>query len=282
MFGFLKRNVRPTDISRTTTQDIENFLKTETPTLAGEFIRKAAQAGSTDAALFLSTMLIRVIEMKGKNSVPQSVLDEYVIYTQLAAQKGEVTAQMNLAKHFVSISRNPDGTMNAEGYESLKKAEHWYRKAAAAGFEPAMGSLNNMKSVFDWAHATFGEKSMYGASEDDQLTQTQISAHRCARSLCSAIEDRDVIWQLILEDIEGASMGNDKSKLFAMSSGISPDTYRGALNRSRPEVDGPKGIKTFLDEQALDLLPDRDKMVEFRLATTDYIMRYFKLGRYAD
>lgn len=104
---------------------------------------------------------------------------------------------------------------------------------------------------------------------------------QCAQSICDAVVDKEVIMQLILEDIEGASMGNDKAKSFARASGISPKHYQGALNHSRPEVDGPKGIKTFLDQVALEYLPNLDKVAEFRLAATDYIMRFHRIGKYS-
>lgn len=90
----------------------------------------------------------------------------------------------------------------------------------------------------------------------------------------------DVIMQLVLEDLEGASMGNEKAKEFARTSGISPQQYKGALDNSRPEVDGPKGVKTFLDEAALVYFPDNQLMAEFRLAATDYIMRHHRIGKY--
>lgn len=104
---------------------------------------------------------------------------------------------------------------------------------------------------------------------------------KCAQSICAAIDDTEVIMQLVLEDIEGASMGNDKAKAFARSSGISPSLYKGALENSRPEVDGPKGAKTFLDETALSYLPDLERVADFRLAATDYIMKHHRLGKYA-
>lgn len=104
---------------------------------------------------------------------------------------------------------------------------------------------------------------------------------KCAQSICAAIDDMEIIMQLILEDIEGASMGNEKAKSFARSSGISSSQYRGALQNSRPEVDGPRGVKTFLDEAALKYLPDLDRVTDFRLAATDYIMQHHRLGKYA-
>jgi hypothetical protein len=62
---------------------------------------------------------------------------------------------------------------------------------------------------------------------------------------------------------------------------MSPERYSGALNNSRPEVDGPNGIKTRLDEADLQFYPDLDKVSEFRLSATDYIMKYYELGKYA-
>ena len=74
--------------------------------------------------------------------------------------------------------------------------------------------------------------------------------------------------------------GNEEAKSFARSSGISASQYTGALNKSRPEVDGPKGVKTYLDEMALRYYPDQAKVAEFRLAATDYIMRHHQIGKY--
>ena len=104
---------------------------------------------------------------------------------------------------------------------------------------------------------------------------------KCAKSICESIDDMGIVMQLVLEDIEGASMGNDKAKFFAKESGIPPSQYRGALNNSRPEVDGPKGVKTFLDEAALQYYPDSNKMADFRLAATEYIMRHYGIGKFA-
>lgn len=104
---------------------------------------------------------------------------------------------------------------------------------------------------------------------------------KCAKSICDAVDDMDVIMQLILEDLEGASMGNDKARAFAKTSGVPADKYRGALENSRVEVDGPKGVKTFLDQVALGYYPDSELMAEFRLAATDYIMKHHRIGKYS-
>jgi len=102
----------------------------------------------------------------------------------------------------------------------------------------------------------------------------------CAQTICEEVDDLGVIMQLVLEDVEGASIGDAKAQAFAMSSGIPPLLYEGSLNNSRPEVDGPNGVKTFLDKKTLEYFPDSDKMAEFRLSATDYIMRRYKVGKY--
>lgn len=104
---------------------------------------------------------------------------------------------------------------------------------------------------------------------------------QCAKSICDAVADIDIIMQLVLEDLEGASMGNDKAQAFAKTSGIPPSQYKGALENSRPEVDGPKGVKTFLDQVAMKYYPNRQLMAEFRLAATEYIMKHHGIGKYS-
>ena len=76
-------------------------------------------------------------------------------------------------------------------------------------------------------------------------------------------------------------MGNEKAQAFAKSSGIPSGQYKGSLENSRPEVDGPKGVKTFLDHVAMENFPDTQLMAEFRLAATDHIMKHHGIGKYS-
>lgn len=124
---------------------------------------------------------------------------------------------------------------------------------------------------------------MFSIFSKNKFGSSPASKHgqKCAQSICSEVDNIEIIMQLVLEDIEGAAMGNDKAKSFARSSGISPEQYKGALNNSRPEVDGPRGVKSYLDNEALKYYPDLEKVVDFRLSATDYIMRHYKIGKYA-
>jgi len=62
---------------------------------------------------------------------------------------------------------------------------------------------------------------------------------RVAEIVAANISNMEIAYRSILEEIEGASMGNDASKIFAKNSGISPSEYKGAMRNSIPEVDGP-------------------------------------------
>ncbi len=101
MFGMFKRNAVPADLSKLTVKDIEVLLKKESPQEAGAVLRRAAKEGSTDAAVFLSTMLDRAIQVKGKEHTPKQMLDEYVLFTEMAANRGDLGSQFNIAKHYV-------------------------------------------------------------------------------------------------------------------------------------------------------------------------------------
>ncbi|WP_157269884.1 tetratricopeptide repeat protein [Azohydromonas aeria] len=148
----------PEDLSLITTRHIEEIAKKELSAKVGEILRRAANAGSTDAAVFMALMLHKAIEVRGLDNVPQKMLEEFEHFMRLAAEQGEVTSQANLAKHYLNMSKIGEGSINAEGYEFLKKAEFWYKKAAAQGFESAIESLKNMNEVFSWAHQEFGDQ----------------------------------------------------------------------------------------------------------------------------
>jgi len=132
-------------------------MKENDPAQAGAILRRAAHAGSRDAAVAISTMCA---SLKNQGHTHQNIEDDFVFFTQLAAELGDENSQWNIAKYYVSESMTSDGQMNLEGYEKLKKAEYWYKKAAAKGFAPARETLAEMKPTFDWAHQTFGDQKV--------------------------------------------------------------------------------------------------------------------------
>jgi len=105
---------------------------------------------------------------------------------------------------------------------------------------------------------------------------------RVADIVASKIPTREIAYRFILEELDGASSGNDASKAFARSSGISPSEYAGALGNSYPEVDGPGGPQQLLAGMSLQLAGNQELMARFRCKVDDKIMKRFGLGNYAN
>lgn len=105
---------------------------------------------------------------------------------------------------------------------------------------------------------------------------------RVAEIVSAKIPNMEIAYRFILEELEGASMGNDASKVFAKNSGISLSEYKGALNNSIPEVDGPGGPQQLLAGMAMQLAGNQELMARFRCKVGEKIMKKFGLGRYDD
>lgn len=103
---------------------------------------------------------------------------------------------------------------------------------------------------------------------------------RVAEIVAAKIPNMEIAYRFILEEIEGASMGNDASKIFAKSSGISPSEYKGAMDNSIPEVDGPDGPQQLLAGMSMHLIGNQELMAKFRCKVDEKIMNKFGLGRY--
>jgi len=103
-----------------------------------------------------------------------------------------------------------------------------------------------------------------------------------AKLVLEKIENTKVAYQFILEELDGASRGNESSQQYARSSGIPIQEYVGALDDSVTEVDGPEGPQHFVMLSCLQLRNDPDLMAEFRCKILDNIMRKYRFGKYAN
>ena len=88
------------------------------------------------------------------------------------------------------------------------------------------------------------------------------------------------MFNFILGEIDGASMGNEKSQCFARGSGIPESEYKGAHLFNHPLIDGPNGAKTLMDAACLAMLDEHELMVDFRLMVLDKLMRQVEVGKY--
>ena len=136
--------------------------------------------------------------------------------------------------------------------------------------------------------ASLGQAQPTGADIDGEVDgahlKESIAQHGWARTITISammvidrIPNRQVAYQFLLEELDGARQGNDASQAAARRSGISPEEYIGALNRSRPEVDGPEGPQQLLMELSLQLADDRELMAKFRCDVGRTVQEHFRL-----
>lgn len=88
------------------------------------------------------------------------------------------------------------------------------------------------------------------------------------------------MYRFVLAELDGASMGNEKSRKFARESGIAESEYKGQHQFEHPLIDGPNGAKTIMDMACLGMIDQQDLVVDFRLMTLDKLMRKVEVGRY--
>jgi len=106
------------------------------------------------------------------------------------------------------------------------------------------------------------------------------AAKGCAFVIVEKLPTAEIAFQFILEEIEAASHGDDAAIKFVKTSGISPSEYKGAMNNSIPEVDGPGGPQELILGLCMHLHSDKDLMIKFRIMIVDNIMQKFLLGKY--
>lgn len=103
---------------------------------------------------------------------------------------------------------------------------------------------------------------------------------RFSEIIARKLPTREIAYQFILQELDGASLGNEASKNYAAHSGIHQSQYKDALSSSVPQVDGPDGPQQLLASLSLELLRDRELMAAFRCKIGDKIMKKFEIGRY--
>lgn len=113
-----------------------------------------------------------------------------------------------------------------------------------------------------------------------ELDGVEHAIHRLTEVILNKIGSKEIAYQFILEELEGASMGNSISKGFAKASGINPIEYKGAMDNSMIEVDGPEGPQQFLRYLGMQL--SESLRVQVSLGVVDGVMKHFSLGKYKE
>lgn len=264
----------------------QEIAKKRNPRAYMEIIESLALSGNSKCQDLVSQWSTMICVRSDNPETLKFGLRKAIQFGQLAAQSGIARECLNLPISMMKLAdilvEESGGSFTDEIEELFKGTYRW----SVFNSKNLQLSKEDRESAAELATELYeGLPELFDSEPDVQEEKKQsepvLHGQRCAKEICDAVNDYDVIFQLVLEDIEGASMGNEDAKAFARLSGISPSQYAGSLNNSRPEVDGPNGVKTYLDEMALRYYPDLEKVVEFRLAATDYIMRHHKIGKYA-
>lgn len=103
---------------------------------------------------------------------------------------------------------------------------------------------------------------------------------RFAEVIAKKLPSREIAYQFILQELDGARLGSASSQRFARNSGINQIEFIGALEKSIPEVDGQDGPQQLLLSLSLQI-SNQEKKAEFRCRIDENIMRTFGLGKYS-
>jgi hypothetical protein len=110
-------------------------------------------------------------------------------------------------------------------------------------------------------------------------TGIEHAAERVGEIISQSLPDRQSAYLFILEELDGASMGNEASLRFANNSGISSNEYKGALSKSNLEDDDTPN--EMLSSICIQLASNQPLMAEFRCKVDDFIMSTYSIGKYA-
>jgi len=311
MFGFGKRGKGQQkviiesmdDIRRLHAQNQKSFMK---------LIPQYAEEGNTVCQKFLAQASLVMLGEKTDPAEISELQDRYFKFGTMLAEQGDVEEQFNLGIQYVrQVNAEKDmlyeqDILNGADAKNIQVAAFWIRKSANSGFEPALEIVDGIVALAERRHA-FRDKSGNSVSERDanDSNDSQIEIHRIAQVIAPTnigdtkavlrkigfedavqyythlvrmtIPDERVWWQFILEELDAANDGNAKAQAFVQQSDIPEHLYKGALDRSFPEVDGPNGPQQTIIRIAGQLIEEADLMVELRTSIVRNIIKDYSI-----
>lgn len=300
MFGFGKKN-RVENID-----DLKNLMKKE----GNNFLNVAkamADNGNIVCQEFMATAIMNIMEATPSFEDKRKIHVDFIRYATPVAKSGNAGMQFNLGLSYSKMIDLSNASIDIDDLNRLQEARYWMRKAADQGLQEAMSQFHSLDSTISSIEAQL-EHTDEDEDEDEDFTISDnlknaaeyvefsktmeeiypkdfsdvqgiirdIGVERASQLYAyvirQKIKNRKDRLQFILEELDGASQGNDTAKLFAKNSGIPPYKYAGALDRSYPAIDGPDGPQQFLRMVSMRLISDQDLMVDFTLSVVKRIM----------
>lgn len=151
MFGIFKKKVDLSDLSKLKTEDLKELGKTMNDERFGVILRQAAEQGSVDAQVLLSSMLAVLMRDKNNLSNLHGLEDEFFKYSMLAAESGDANSQFNLGKLYMSKVDMSDGRLYSDDHDYVREAEYWLKKAQRQGHPNAASLVPGLEEIFRMA-----------------------------------------------------------------------------------------------------------------------------------
>ncbi|OOS05043.1 hypothetical protein SAMN02745664_10940 [Moraxella cuniculi DSM 21768] len=128
----------------------------------------------------------------------------------------------------------------------------------------------------------FKKKSVCADMELYQKIQTDGLEYTAAKLAFSLIQkdlrDYEMAYLFVLQELDGASYGDEKSRDFVKNSGIDYSEYGGAMINDMP--DEVERASLFLIKLSMGLQPLQDLIANLRLLILNEIMIFYKIGKY--
>lgn len=305
MFGFGRRTKGDSGKPKIESiEDLERFQKAN-PELFLELVPEYAEAGNSLCQVFLAQGTAFHMNRTDDPDELAKLRKSYLHFGTMAAESGNLEEQFNLSLFYSNQVDIEDGYVDDEDIENFRKAAYWMRKAADAGFKPAMDCVDNIESIVRGCElALSGEdeddtQDVSGAAGESKIGRLafdsileDVASNRPFGDVKGVVEDvgferatrfyaylitekilnDEARWQFILEELDGASQGNEAAKEFVKKTGVPESVYKGALDRSWDEVDGPGGPQQFLRKLGLQYMSDPDFMVRFVTSVVGLIL----------
>ena len=299
MFGFGKKKTveNVEDLRRLMKKEGENFLKVA---------KEMADSGNLVCQEFMATALISLMDNATNLELKRRAHRDFVKYATPVANSGNAPMQFNLGASYSKTVDITNTHLEEDDLNRLKQARHWMKKAADQGMQEALENFKSLDKLIESLESGIDlEEEEEKEEEFTLLDQVKFAAeYRKFSKTMAELHPRDFSdvkgiidsigfdrasqlyshiirqkiknkkdrLQFILEELDGASQGNEQAKLFARQSGIPFSEYSGALDKSYPAVDGPDGPQQFLRMVSLRLMSDEDLMVDFTLSIVRRIM----------
>jgi hypothetical protein len=98
-----------------------------------------------------------------------------------------------------------------------------------------------------------------------------------ASAIMRMLPNKELAYEFVLQELDGASYGDENARLFVKNSGIDPSEYRGAMNR---DESGFEQAHMTMRQIGFSV-SDRDTGAKLLLAIVEKVMYAHNLGKYA-